>query len=98
MEINIPDDIYHTVELIEKRAVALLKENPHRSLAILVRENRQGRFIAEQLAHLPKEKQIKVYEVGESERYSQIPQEILTLLQFLDRPHSPDNLKSALEV
>ena len=98
LEINIPDDIYHTVELIEQKAIALLKANPHRSIAILVRENRQGRFIAERLAHLPKEKQIKVYEVSESERYSQIPQEILTLLQFLDRPHSPDNLKSALEV
>ena len=98
LEINIPDDVYHTVELIEKRAIALLEANPNRSIAILVRENRQGRFIAERIAHLPKEKQIKVYEVGESERYSQIPQEILTLLQFLDRPHSPDNLKSALEV
>ena len=98
LEINKPDDIYHTVELIEQRAVSLLQANPNRSVAILVRENRQGRFIAEKLAHLPKEKQIKIYEVGESERYSQIPQEILTLLQFLDRPHSPDNLKSALEV
>lgn len=98
LEIQIPDDIYHTVELIEQKAIALLQANPHRSIAILVRENRQGRFIAEKLAHLPKEKEIKVYEVGESERYSQIPQEILTLLQFLDRPHSPDNLKSALEV
>lgn len=98
LEINIPDDIYHTVELIEQKAVTLLQANSNRSVAILVRENRQGRFIAERLAHLPKEKQIKVYEVGESERYSQIPQEILALLQFLDRPHSPDNLKSALEV
>ncbi|VEP15882.1 DNA helicase [Hyella patelloides LEGE 07179] len=98
LEIKIPDDVYHTVELIEQRAIALLQANPHRSIAILVRENRQGRFIAEKLAHLPKENSIKVYEVGESERYSQIPQEILTLLQFLDRPHSPDNLKSALEV
>jgi DNA helicase II / ATP-dependent DNA helicase PcrA len=98
LEIKIPDDVYHTVELIEKKAIALLKANPHRSIAILVRENRQGRFIAERLAHLPREHSIKLYEVGESERYSQIPQEILTLLQFLDRPHSPDNLKSALEV
>lgn len=98
LEINIPDDVYHTVELIEQRAIALLKANPNRSIAVLVRENRQGRFIAERLAHLPKEKGIKLYEVGESERFSVIPQEILTLLQFLDRPHSPDNLKSALEV
>ena len=98
LEVHIPDDVYHTVELIEQRAVALLKANPNRSIAILVRENRQGRFVAEKLAHLPKEQEIKLYEVGESDRYSVIPQEILTLLQFLDRPHSPDNLKSALEV
>ncbi len=98
LEIQIPDDIYHTVELIEHKAVSLLQANPERSLAILVRENRQGRFVAEKLAHLPKEQNIKIYEVGESDRYSVIPQEILTLLQFLDRPHSPDNLKSALEV
>jgi DNA helicase II / ATP-dependent DNA helicase PcrA len=97
LEIKIPDDIYHTVELIAQRAIALLQANSQRSIAILVRENRQGRFVAERLAHLPREHNIKLYEVGESERYSQIPQEILTLLQFLDRPHSPDNLKSALE-
>jgi DNA helicase II / ATP-dependent DNA helicase PcrA len=97
LEIKIPDDIYHTVELIAQRAIALLQANSQRSIAILVRENRQGRFIAERLAHLPREHNIKLYEVGESERYSQIPQEILTLLQFLDRPHSPDRLKSALE-
>ncbi len=98
LEIYIPDDIYHTVELIGERAIALLKENPSRSAAILVRENRQGRFIAEQLAYLQREHKIRVYEVAEQERYSQIPEEILKLLQFLDRPHSADNLKSALEV
>ena len=98
LEIQIPDDIYHTVELIEQKTVSLLQANPERSVAILVRENRQGRFVAQKLAHLPKEQNIPIYEVGESDRYSVIPQEILTLLQFLDRPHSPDNLKSALEV
>ncbi|MEN9567395.1 MAG: hypothetical protein RLZZ69_2591 [Cyanobacteriota bacterium] len=66
--------------------------------AILVRENRQARFLAEELAYLPREHGINIYEVGESERYSQIPAEILKLLQFIDRPHSPDNLKAALEV
>ncbi|ELS03132.1 DNA/RNA helicase, superfamily I [Xenococcus sp. PCC 7305] len=98
LEIYIPDDIYHTVELIGKRAIALFKANPEHNAAILVREHRQAKFVAEQLAHLPKEHQIRLYEVGESDRNSQIPEEILKLLQFLDRPHSPDNLKSALEV
>lgn len=93
-----PDDIYQTVELIGKRAIALFKEHPERNAAILVRENRQGRFLAEELAHLPREHGIEIYEVSESERFSQIPVEILKLLQFIDRPHSPDNLKAALEV
>jgi DNA helicase II / ATP-dependent DNA helicase PcrA len=98
LEIAYPDDIYQTVELIGKNAIALLQEHPERNAAILVRENRQGRFLATELAYLQREHQIEIYEVGESERYSQIPAEILKLLQFIARPHSPDNLKAALEV
>lgn len=93
-----PDDVYQTVELIAKKAISLLTAYPERNAAILVRENRQARFLAEALAYLPREHNIHIYEVGESERYSQIPLEILKLLQFLDRPHSPDNLKAALEI
>ncbi len=93
-----PDDIYQTVELISKQAIALLQEHPDRNAAVLVRENRQGRFLASELSPLQREHGIKIYEVGENERYSQIPGEILELLQFIDRPHSPDNLKAALEV
>ena len=93
-----PDDVYHTVKLIAQQAIALLSKHPERNAAILVRENRQGRFLAQELAYLTKESGIGIYEVGESERYSQIPGEILKLLQFIDRPHSPDNLKAALEV
>ena len=95
--ICIPDDIYQTVEMIGKQAIALL-QNPERNAAVLVRENRQGRFLASELAYLQREHGIKIYEVGENERYSQIPGEILKLLQFIARPHSPDNLKAALEV
>lgn len=98
LEIHTPVDIYHSVELIGKRVIELLKENPDRNAAVLVRENRQGRFVWEQLAYLLRENQIKVYEVGEVDRYSQIPAEILKLMQFIDRPHSPDYLKAALEV
>ena len=93
-----PDDIYHTVKLIAEQAIALFQEHPDHNAAILVRENRQGRFLAEELAYLQKEHGIKIYEISESERYSQIPGEILQLLQFIARPHSPDNLKAALEV
>jgi DNA helicase II / ATP-dependent DNA helicase PcrA len=93
-----PDNVYQTVALIAKQAIALLTAHPQRNAAILVRENRQARFLAEELAYLSRENGIKIYEVGESERYSQIPAEILKLLQFIARPHSPDNLKAALEV
>ena len=98
VEIYTPDDIYQTVGLIGDRLQQLLKEHPHRNAAILVRENRQGRFLAEQLTHLHRDHQIGVYEVGEIERHSHIPEEILKLLLFIDRPHSPDYLKAALEV
>ena len=98
LEIYRPHDIYQTVELIGQRAIALLQEHPERNAAILVRENRQGRFLAEELAYMQREHKIRIYEVGETERHSQIPEEILQLLQFIDRPHSPDNLKTALEV
>ncbi len=98
LELYRPDDIYHTVDLIRQRIIELLTKNPNHNAAILVRENRQGRFLAEHLKDLPKKHKIRVYEVGESERFSQIPYEILTLLQFIDRPHSPDYLKNALEI
>jgi DNA helicase-2/ATP-dependent DNA helicase PcrA len=98
LEIYTPEDIYQTVALIGKRVIELLAANPERNAAILVRENRQGRFLAEQLAHLQRERGIRVYEVSEVDRFSQIPGEILKLLRFIDRPHSPDNLKAALEI
>ncbi|HAC66134.1 MAG TPA: DNA helicase UvrD [Cyanothece sp. UBA12306] len=98
VEIYAPEDIYQTVELISDRVVKLLKNSPEHRAAILVRENRQGRFLVEQLADLPKEHGIKVYEVSEADRFCQIPEEILKILQFIDRPHSPEYLKSALEI
>jgi DNA helicase-2/ATP-dependent DNA helicase PcrA len=99
VELYIPDDIFHSVKLIGDRVVELFESSPHSSVAILVRENRQGRFLAEQLANnLPREHNFHLYEVGEAERHSHIPEEILKLLQFLSRPHSPDFLKAALEV
>jgi DNA helicase-2/ATP-dependent DNA helicase PcrA len=82
-------------------------QNPHlKSMAVLVRENKQGKFIAEVLNNPEKhglkfnlkELGIDVYDVGERDRHSQVPWEILTLLQFLDRPHSPDYLKAALKI
>lgn len=106
LEVYTPRDIYHTVELIADRAVALFEQNPQAQAAVLVRENKQGRFVAEVLRNPDQyalkanlgDQGIQIYEVGEQERRSQVPAEILALLQFLDRPHSPDYLKAALAV
>ncbi|MBD2203318.1 ATP-dependent helicase [Calothrix sp. FACHB-1219] len=99
LELYTPRDIHHTVELLSGRVIELFAEDPSKvSAAILVRENRQGRWLAEALEPICKEHKITLYDVGERDRRSQIPQEILALLQFCDRPHSPDYLKAALEV
>ncbi len=106
LELCQPLDIDHTVELIAHRVIELLQENPDRSFAVLVRENKQGEFIAHLLQN-PEENNIKVdlskhpiriYDASQSARHSKIPAEILGLLQFIDRPHSPDYLKIALKV
>ncbi|MGL5923284.1 ATP-dependent helicase [Chroococcidiopsis sp.] len=109
LELHTPRDIHHTAELIGRRVVALYQagsngetpttETPNSlRMAVLVRENRQGRWLAEAIAPICQEHNIVVYEVSESDRHSQVPVEVLALLQFLDRPHSPDYLKAALEV
>ena len=99
LELYTPRDINHTGELIGKRVVSLFAEAPNSiRAAILVRENRQGRWLAEKLTPVCREHNILLYEVSESDRHSHVPAEILALLQFLDRPHSPDYLKAALEV
>jgi DNA helicase-2/ATP-dependent DNA helicase PcrA len=99
LELYTPRDIHHTVELLSQRVIQLFTQEQNAfSAAILVRENRQGRWLAEALAPVCKEHQITLYDVGERDRHSHVPQEILALLQFCDRPHSPDYLKAALEV
>jgi DNA helicase-2/ATP-dependent DNA helicase PcrA len=99
LEIYTPKDVYHTVQLIGERAIELFAADPEARAAVLVRENRQGSFVAEQLNYLrSRQPKIEVYDVAQSDRYSHIPAEILALLQFVDRPHSPDYLKTALEV
>ncbi len=98
VEIHFPQDIYQEVEDIRQRIVPLLLDNPQHNAAILVRENRQGSFIADRLKDLEKEHDVRVFDVGDSDRSSHIPGEILSLLQFIDRPHSPDLLKATLTV
>jgi DNA helicase II / ATP-dependent DNA helicase PcrA len=99
LEIYTPKDVYESVELIGKRIIELFETNPQANAAVLVRENRQGTFIAQQLSYLRSLKpKIEVYDVAQSDRYSLVPGEVLALLQFAFRPHSPNYLKAALEV
>lgn len=106
LEIYTPADIYQTAELIGRRVKQLLQEHPCRNAAVLVRENQQGRWLA-QVFQNPGSygidpdilgENISIYEVARSDRQAAIPREMLTLLRFLYRPHSPDYVKSALEV
>lgn len=99
VELHIPSDVYESVLSIEQRLTTLFKANPTANAAILVRENRQAKFILDRLSDWHRlHPEIKLYEAGEGDRTSKIPSEILTLFQFLTRPHSPDYLKAALKV
>jgi DNA helicase-2/ATP-dependent DNA helicase PcrA len=99
-EISRPKDTYESVAKIGNRIMALMATNPDHSAAILVRTNDQSRFVASELRRLfpntPDTPGLDLFEVGEEERRSHIPAEMLALLQFCDRPHSPDLLKAAL--
>ncbi|MEM9214472.1 MAG: ATP-dependent helicase [Cyanobacteria bacterium P01_F01_bin.150] len=101
-----PPNTFHTVTLIAQRIVQLVKANPELRIAILVRENKQGRFIADRLRspqdyNIPvslEDQGLEIYDVGERDRHSTIPAEMLTLLRFLDRPHSSNYVKAVLKV
>lgn len=97
LEIYLPDDVYQSIELIGKRAIELFENHPQTHAAVLVRTNNQGRLVVAELERLYGDR-LKVYDAGSGERRLQVPREILTLLQFIDRPHSPDYLKAALTV
>lgn len=97
LEIYTPEDVYQTIELIGKRAIELFKENPKTDAAVLVRTNDQGRIVVAELERLYGVL-LNVYDAGSGDRRLQVPREILTLLQFIDRPHSPDYLKATLTV
>ena len=99
VELNTPSDVYESVRSIEGRLTGLFKVNPTANAAILVRENRQAKFIFDRLADWKRSHpEIKLFEAGEGDRTSKIPGEILILLQFMTRPHSPDYLKAVLKV
>lgn len=107
LELCEPADIYQTIEWIVQRIVTILNDHPQGSFAILLRENKQGEFITNVFKNpqiynikIPEEfyTKIRIYDASQQARNSKIPGEMLSLLQFLDRPHSPDYLKLALKV
>ncbi len=95
LELYTPIDTYETVTLIGQRAIELFAQDPDQRAAVLVRTNDQGRFVAQELERLYGDT-LLVLEVGQRDRHSHVPAELLALLQFVDRPHSPDYLKAAL--
>jgi DNA helicase II / ATP-dependent DNA helicase PcrA len=97
LEIHQPADIEQSIARIGKRVMGLFETNPQADAAILVRTNEQGRWLTQQLRRWHGD-QLNILEVGERDRRSHIPAEMLALLQFIDRPHSPDGLKAALTV
>ncbi|MDB9529871.1 ATP-dependent helicase [Oscillatoria sp. CS-180] len=99
-----PDTVTDSVRQIAERSLAMFTDDPNLSQAILVRENRQNRFIS-QLLKDPDTLGIdllstglRIYDVGEQDRQTHVPSEMLTILQFIERPHSPDRMKSVLRV
>lgn len=86
------------------RIASLYQEDPQVSLAVLVREARQGQYVTQ---HLRQPERVgvdlaalglRLYDVGEQDRQIQVPEEMLALLRFIQRPHSPTQLKAALRI
>ncbi len=105
VEIAYPQTVFDTAQRLAARIAAVFAEHPQATVAILVRQNRQGRFLADVLAHptdfnlepvLPP--QINVLDVAGEEQRSHVPAELFHLLQFLHCPYSPDRVKAALTV
>ncbi|HSM80525.1 MAG TPA: ATP-dependent helicase [Nodosilinea sp.] len=104
VELLSPPTPVDSVKQIAARVRDLYAEHPDTSFAILVREGRQGQFVGNLLRD-PEQVGVDLaalgltfYDVGEQDRQTQVPTEMLTLLAFIERPHSPDRLKGALRV
>ncbi|MBU6230297.1 MAG: ATP-dependent helicase [Cyanobacteria bacterium REEB459] len=104
LEIITPATSLDTLTRLAQRMGNLYRSDPNLSLAILVREGRQGRYLAQHLGNPQAvgidlgELGLAIYDVGEQDRQTRVPEDMLTLLRFMDRPHSPDRLKAALGI
>ncbi|MDX1977854.1 MAG: ATP-dependent helicase [Pseudanabaenaceae cyanobacterium bins.68] len=98
LEICYPPEIEDTVKLIAQRATELAEASDlPLSMAILVRNRKQGLFLFENLQKLISS-QIDLYDVEQSDRCTQVPADMLAILQFVHRPHSPELVKQALVI
>ena len=99
-----PRSVIETAKKLAKRVAEAFEENKNLSAAVLVRESRQGTFLRKLLEDPDRlgfdfeATGVEIYDVGARDRKSHIPSEMLSLMQFIERPHSPDNLKAALRV
>ncbi len=104
VEIHTPDTVTDTVRAIAQRITQLGNSDATLSIAILVRDHRQGRFISQLLSD-PETLGVdilttglRVLDVGAHSRQTHVPSEVLAILRFIARPHSPDRLKETLQV
>lgn len=95
VELHRPQTIEDTVNHLIARIQQILADDPNTSIAILVRTHERGKFIVDRLAL---HGDLQICDVAQGARASQIPSEILQVFRFLDRPHSPDNLKAVLRL
>ncbi|MFN4270555.1 MAG: ATP-dependent helicase [Thermosynechococcus sp.] len=98
--------VFETVRQLAARISQVLAEHPDASIAVLVRTNRQGEFLAD-LLRSPASFRIDtdlaaqgvpILDVSGIERQSQVPKELLDILYFLHHPYSPEAVKAALTV
>jgi len=86
------------VQMISDRLIALYRDNPDLSSAVIVRQNNQGKFVYDFLKESLKHTGIKIYDVEQRDRRSRVPADMLTVLKFMARPHSAENLKALLRL
>ncbi|MBF2057062.1 MAG: ATP-dependent helicase [Cyanobacterium sp. T60_A2020_053] len=100
VEIVYTDHLYDTVEKIGQKIEDLFntKDDKNNSLAILVRERKQGKFLLNHLSYLRDKIGIEVRLIDDKTNYSYVPEEILGLLQFLDTPHSEESFLQCLKI
>ncbi|MGI0479912.1 ATP-dependent helicase [Geminocystis sp. CENA526] len=101
LEIEIPENVFDTVKLLREKIINLSIEKEDKkqgSFAILVRENKQGNFLYTELKDLEKTHNLKVKLINDTDIYNKVLLEVLSILQFLDCPHSSQYLTKTLKI